>query len=86
MARAGQSSPGAALRYLHEVDGRQREIADRLAVLATAGRVTPNQGCPEAAAPEAEGGHRVSRRTWLRQENDRIPHLPIVRARPPWVG
>jgi len=41
MARAGQSSPGAARRYLHEVDGRQREIADRLAVLATAGNVTP---------------------------------------------
>jgi integrase len=41
MARAGQSSPGAALRYLHEVDGRQREIADRLAGLATAGNVTP---------------------------------------------
>jgi integrase len=38
MARAGQSSPGAALRYLHEVDGRQREIADALAGLAT---VTP---------------------------------------------
>ncbi|GAA0627529.1 site-specific integrase [Sporichthya brevicatena] len=35
MARAGQSSPGAALRYLHEVDGRQREIADRLAQFAT---------------------------------------------------
>jgi integrase len=47
MARAGQSSPGAARRYLHEVDGRQREIADRLAVLATAGNVTPIK----AAAP-----------------------------------
>jgi len=47
MARAGQSSPGAALRYLHEVDGRQREIADRLAVLVTAGNVTPIK----AAAP-----------------------------------
>jgi integrase len=41
MARAGQSSPAAALRYLHEVDGRQREIADRLAGFATAGNVTP---------------------------------------------
>ncbi|HEU0042471.1 MAG TPA: tyrosine-type recombinase/integrase [Jiangellaceae bacterium] len=41
MARAGQSSPAAALRYLHVVDGRQREIADALAGLAAAGNVTP---------------------------------------------
>lgn len=41
MARAGQSSPGAALRYLHEVDGRQREIADALAGFATAANATP---------------------------------------------
>jgi integrase len=41
MARAGQSSPGAALRYLHEVDGRQREIADRLAGFAETSNVTP---------------------------------------------
>jgi hypothetical protein len=47
MARAGQSSPGAALRCLHEVDGRQREIADRLVALATAGNITPIK----AAAP-----------------------------------
>ena len=30
MARAGQVSPAAALRYLHEADSRQREIADLL--------------------------------------------------------
>lgn len=42
MARAGQVSPGAALRYLHEVDGRQREIADRLAAFAeSTSNVTP---------------------------------------------
>lgn len=41
MARAGQSSPGAALRYLHEIDGRQREIADRLTAFAAASNVTP---------------------------------------------
>lgn len=40
MARAGQSSPGAALRYLHQVDGRQREIADALAAYAS-GKVVP---------------------------------------------
>lgn len=42
MARAGQSTPAAALRYIAEVDGRQREIADRLAAYATGGsNVTP---------------------------------------------
>jgi hypothetical protein len=34
MAGAGQSSPGAALRYTHEVENRQREIADRLSAYA----------------------------------------------------
>jgi len=33
MARAGQSTSGAALRYLHEVDGRQAEIARRMSGL-----------------------------------------------------
>jgi integrase len=37
MTRAGQSSPAAAMRYLHEVDGRQREIAARLSELAANG-------------------------------------------------
>jgi hypothetical protein len=32
------------------------------AVLATSGNVTPIKGCCPEAAPEAEGGHRVSRR------------------------
>ena len=41
MARAGQSTPGAALGYLHEVDGRQREIADRLSAFAAAGQAQP---------------------------------------------
>lgn len=42
MNRAGQSTPSAALRYLHEVDGRQREIAERLAAFASSGsNVTP---------------------------------------------
>jgi integrase len=49
MARAGQSSPGAALRYLHEVDGRQREIADRLAGFAAAGNVTPIHAAKQTA-------------------------------------
>lgn len=35
MNRAGQSSPGAALRYIHAVDGRQAEIADALSQFAT---------------------------------------------------
>ena len=35
MNRAGQSSPQAALRYIHEASERQREIADNLAALAT---------------------------------------------------
>lgn len=43
MARAGQSSPAAALRYLHVVDGRQAEIADALAGFAT-GTVIPING------------------------------------------
>lgn len=34
MGRAGQSTPGAALRYIHELDGRQREIAARLSEMA----------------------------------------------------
>ncbi len=33
MNRAGQSSQGAALRYLHQVDGRQTEIAASLSAL-----------------------------------------------------
>lgn len=33
MARAGQSTSGAALRYLHQVDGRQAEIAARMSGL-----------------------------------------------------
>jgi integrase len=41
MTRAGQSSPGAALRYLHEVDGRQREIADVLAGFAASSNIVP---------------------------------------------
>lgn len=46
MARAGQSSPAAALRYLHEAEGRQKEIADKLTLLATATNVTPIQAAP----------------------------------------
>jgi integrase len=54
MARAGQSSPGAALRYLHEVDGRQREIAERLAELAAGGVVTPiHSGRRANSSPKA---------------------------------
>jgi hypothetical protein len=57
MARAGQSSPAAALRYLHEVDGRQREIADQLAGFATAGNVTdPGHEVVEGA----KGGERLT--------------------------
>jgi hypothetical protein len=47
MAAPASRRPAPALRYLHEVDGRQWEIAARLAVLATAGNVTPIK----AAAP-----------------------------------
>lgn len=46
MARAGQSSPGAALRYLHEAEGRQQEIANRLAMLANEENVTPIAAAP----------------------------------------
>lgn len=46
MARAGQSSPSAALRYLHEVEARKHEIADRLADLATSSNVTPITAAP----------------------------------------
>lgn len=39
MNRAGQSSPGAALRYLHAVDGADRAIAERMSARAAeAGR------------------------------------------------
>lgn len=46
MARAGQSTPAAALRYLHEVDGRQREIADRLADYARSADEAPRADTP----------------------------------------
>jgi integrase len=39
MARAGQSTSGAALRYLHQVDGRQAEIAARMSGLPDIERV-----------------------------------------------
>ena len=59
MARAGQSTPGAALRYLHEMDGRQREIADRLATFAGGGgNVTPIA----SRAPRKAAAKRASRR------------------------
>lgn len=37
MSRAGQSTPGAALRYIHEMDGRQAQIAAGLSALTEAG-------------------------------------------------
>jgi hypothetical protein len=33
MRRGGHASPNAALRYQHEADGRDREIADALGAL-----------------------------------------------------
>ncbi|MGI3786836.1 MAG: tyrosine-type recombinase/integrase [Janthinobacterium lividum] len=38
MNRAGQSTSSAALRYIHEVNGRQAEIADAMSALAEASR------------------------------------------------
>ena len=53
MARAGQSSPSAALRYLHEVEARKHEIADRLADLATSTNVTPITAAPDRVKRKA---------------------------------
>jgi integrase len=57
MARAGQSSPGAALRYLHVVDGRQHEIAERLASFAATSNVVPIE-----AADKGGRGKRAARK------------------------
>lgn len=60
MARAGQSSPAAALRYLHVVDGRQAEIAEALAGFAT-GTVTPLAG-HKVKKPKPDADARTTKR------------------------
>ena len=41
MHRAGHASPGAALRYQHATEDRDRVLADALAALAVPARVVP---------------------------------------------